>query len=256
MLELNIKEVDNKLEFSVSDNGKGFDEITVRRGNGLNNMQKRADELGAKATTDFKLITMKADIYIIAVSDASIKDVAETISLPGKIVVHTSGAVSLNVLHTVSDSYGVLYPLQSLRKEIEYIPTVPLFIDGNSPAVLETVREFGKSISKYVAFADDAKRLKLHLCGVIVSNFTNHLYALTADYCKKEGANFSMLVPLIQEVANRTKKYAPENMQTGPAVRGDIETIEKHLELLNYYPQLQNIYTQVTESIKQFHRQE
>ena len=48
LLELNVKETGDKLEFSVSDNGKGFDAVTVRRGNGLENMQKRADEIGAK----------------------------------------------------------------------------------------------------------------------------------------------------------------------------------------------------------------
>ncbi len=48
LLELTVKEVEGKLEFSVSDNGKGFDAVMVRRGNGLENMQKRADEIGAK----------------------------------------------------------------------------------------------------------------------------------------------------------------------------------------------------------------
>lgn len=54
LLELNIKEAENKLEFSVSDNGKGFDAAMVRRGNGLENMQKRADEIGAKLTLQSK----------------------------------------------------------------------------------------------------------------------------------------------------------------------------------------------------------
>jgi two-component system, NarL family, sensor histidine kinase UhpB len=46
-LELCIKECGGNLEFAVSDNGKGFDAVMVRRGNGLDNMQKRADEMGA-----------------------------------------------------------------------------------------------------------------------------------------------------------------------------------------------------------------
>ncbi|MEP6948740.1 MAG: ATP-binding protein, partial [Ginsengibacter sp.] len=54
LLELSMKDVDNKLEFSVSDNGKGFDAETVRRGNGLENMQKRADEMAAKLTLQSK----------------------------------------------------------------------------------------------------------------------------------------------------------------------------------------------------------
>lgn len=48
LLELTIKEMDNELEFSVEDNGKGFDTQLIKRGNGLENMQKRADEIGAK----------------------------------------------------------------------------------------------------------------------------------------------------------------------------------------------------------------
>lgn len=47
LLELTVKEINGKLEFKVSDNGKGFDLTSVKRGNGLLNMQKRADEIGA-----------------------------------------------------------------------------------------------------------------------------------------------------------------------------------------------------------------
>ena len=61
LLELTVKEVDNKLEFSVSDNGKGFDAVMVRRGNGLENMQKRADEIGAKLVLHSK---EKEGVYV------------------------------------------------------------------------------------------------------------------------------------------------------------------------------------------------
>lgn len=54
LLELTIRETEGKLEFSVRDNGKGFDAVMVRRGNGLENMQKRADEIGAKLVLQSK----------------------------------------------------------------------------------------------------------------------------------------------------------------------------------------------------------
>ena len=54
LLELRINKTGGNLEFSVSDNGKGFDAVMVRRGNGLDNMQKRADEIGAKLTVESK----------------------------------------------------------------------------------------------------------------------------------------------------------------------------------------------------------
>ena len=47
LLELNIKEANGILEFAVADNGKGFDITTIKKGNGLGNMAKRADEIGA-----------------------------------------------------------------------------------------------------------------------------------------------------------------------------------------------------------------
>jgi signal transduction histidine kinase len=67
LLELSIKETNGILEFSVSDNGKGFDAVMVRRGNGLENMQKRANEIGAKLTVQSKqdegsLVSMQVKI--------------------------------------------------------------------------------------------------------------------------------------------------------------------------------------------------
>jgi len=50
LLELNIKQLQGCLEFSISDNGCGFDEQMIRRGNGLENMQKRAAAIDATVT--------------------------------------------------------------------------------------------------------------------------------------------------------------------------------------------------------------
>jgi signal transduction histidine kinase len=50
LLELTIKQTNHLLEIAISDNGKGFNAESVKRGNGIDNMQKRADELGAVFT--------------------------------------------------------------------------------------------------------------------------------------------------------------------------------------------------------------
>jgi len=91
----------------------------------------------------------------------------------------------------------------------------------------------------------------LHVAAVMVSNFTNHLYALAEDYCRKEGLDFKQLLPLIEETAIRLKDTSAKQAQTGPALRHDSETIHKHLELLKDHPQLKNIYVLLTESIQQ-----
>jgi signal transduction histidine kinase len=48
LLELSVHHSDHLIEFIVSDNGRGFDITVIKKGNGLDNMQKRADEINAK----------------------------------------------------------------------------------------------------------------------------------------------------------------------------------------------------------------
>jgi predicted short-subunit dehydrogenase-like oxidoreductase (DUF2520 family) len=100
--------------------------------------------------------------------------------------------------------------------------------------------------------ANDEERLKLHMAAVFCNNFVNHLYALTAEYCTKETLRFELLIPLIQETAQRLLEMPPSQAQTGPASRNDKETMQKHLELLDNYPQLKEIYILFTKSIQQF----
>lgn len=167
---------------------------------------------------------------------------------------HTCGAVHKDVLKGSSAHYGVLYPLQSLRKENPHIPPVPFLVDGNTGFAKKEISLFAKTLSPVVSEANDEERMKLHVSAVVVSNFTNHLYALTKEFCDNEGVDFSLLLPLIHEVSLRLAYYAPAEMQTGPASRGDLQTIETHRDLLEKYPQLQNIYQLLSESIMQFTR--
>jgi len=198
-------------------------------------------------------IIKNADIYLLAVSDNALPEICQTLRLPGKIVVHTSGSTPQDVLRQVSAYYGVLYPLQSLRKEAEHQPVIPLLVNGSDNIVKEQLRVLAESISFVVQEADDEQRLHLHLAAVMVSNFSNYLYALANDYCDKQQVAFKALVPLIREVAERTSLYNPADMQTGPAVRADTATIEKHLLLLAQYPVQHHVYQELTESIKKFY---
>ena len=216
--------------------------------------QTLAAELNATAQSNINSTIKDAHIYIIAVADNAVETVAKQLQLNDKIVAHTSGAVSKNVLQNVSERFGVLYPLQSLRKELTHTPEIPLLIDGNTEETIFDIQTFAASLSKRVSRAKDEERLKLHVSAVVVSNFTNQLYTLAAEYCKKEGTDFSLLIPLIKEVAERTEVHPPTSMQTGPAIRNDDITIRKHLKLLEAHPQLKNIYEVMTKSIQGFYQ--
>jgi len=204
-------------------------------------------------STNYKiLINKQADVYIIAVADDAIDDVVDELRLPGRVVAHTAASVPKEILKTVTEHYGVFYPLQRLRKEMSSLPDVPIFFDGSDAKAKQVLEQLAHSISpERVAEAGDDTRLKIHVAAVVVSNFVNHLYALAEEYCQKEGLDFKQLLPLIEETASRLKEASSREAQTGPAFRNDSETIHKHLELLKAHPQLKNIYILLTESIQQ-----
>ncbi|MBL7703827.1 MAG: DUF2520 domain-containing protein [Ferruginibacter sp.] len=208
-----------------------------------------ANELNcAYADYDEKL-NESADIYIIAVADTALQEMNSRLHLGNKLTVHTAGSVSKEVLKDISHNYGVLYPLQSLRKEMQYETDIPFLIDGNTADAITLLEDFASTLSATITKATDDERLKLHVAAVMVSNFTNHLYALAEDFCKKEGVDFGLLIPLIKETAERIQQFSPADVQTGPAVRNDIFTIDKHLRILTEHPQLKYMYIKLTDSI-------
>jgi predicted short-subunit dehydrogenase-like oxidoreductase (DUF2520 family) len=169
-------------------------------------------------------------------------------------VVHTAGAVPASVLESVSANSGVLYPLQSLRTAIRPFPETPLLIDALRKEDLPIIEAFARTISDQVQQADDSTRLKLHVAGTLVNNFTNYLYTQAARFCREEAIDFSLLLPLIRETAERVSRFPPEQMQTGPAVRGDRLTIEKHLNILFKYQDIKELYNLFTIKIEDFYR--
>ena len=207
------------------------------------------EELGCEAVSRWEDLYRDADVYLVALSDDALRGLGGKVSLPGRLVLHTAGAVSKEVLLDVSINSGVLYPLQSLRKELKPYPEIPLLIDANQPADRERIAALARSISGQVSAASDGQRLKLHLAAVLVNNFTNHLYTLAAAYCENEGADFSMLLPLIRATAERLTDTTPAEAQTGPAKRGDEATIQRHLKLIDNYKDIKEIYTLMTQQI-------
>lgn len=208
-----------------------------------------AGELAAQCISIGDVRHTEADIYIIAVSDSSVEIIARDVYVPGKLVVHTAGSVSKEALRESSPFYGVLYPLQSLRKEMTNIPDIPFLIDGNNAEAISILQNFAASISPWVEFTDDEQRAKLHVAAVFVNNFCNHLYQLAEGYCIAENLNFKLLYPLIKETACRLNEGSPSLLQTGPAIRKDIPTLERHLKLLRNYPKLKVTYTRLSDSI-------
>jgi predicted short-subunit dehydrogenase-like oxidoreductase (DUF2520 family) len=212
-----------------------------------------AGDWGCAYTTRWEEVDPTADIYIVAISDRGLEGLGNVLSLPGRLVVHTAGAVALSALLPVSTHCGVLYPLQSLKAAVRPYPEIPLLVDAHRPEDLPTIRAFAETLSRQVQTAGDGDRLKLHLAAVLTNNFSNFLYTLADDFCYREGIDFSLLQPLIQETADRLRRFPPGEMQTGPAVRGDKATSERHLKLLSNYKIAKELYSLFTIKIEEYY---
>lgn len=221
---------------------------------------RHAEVLAQELSTTFSdfdgFVEADADLYIIALSDSGITEFVKIIDIKNKPVVHTAGAVSKEILKPISSDYGILYPLQSLRKESKAIPPIPFMIDASNPETLNLIKIIAEGISDRVVVANDEERMKIHVAAVVVNNFTNHLFALAESYCHAENLDFNLLKPLIMETAERIKEKSPASVQTGPALRNDVSTIDNHLALLAGYPDLKSVYLKLTESIRNINREE
>lgn len=208
-----------------------------------------SEELRATPVADISSLTKNAEVYLIAVADKAVAEIVTQLDINDHLVLHTTASLSKHILKEASRSYGVLYPLQSLRKQMSIDTPIPLLVDGNTEEVTIRIEQLASTLSRKVERANDQQRVKLHVAAVFACNFTNYMYLQSADFCEKESIDFSLLQPLIEETATRLQEFHPAEVFTGPAVRGDMETINKHLSLLEAYPALHAMYKDLTDKI-------
>jgi predicted short-subunit dehydrogenase-like oxidoreductase (DUF2520 family) len=226
----------------------GHDIIQVYSRNG-GAAGRLARETGASPCIEPVAIDKTADLYLVAVTDSAIPGIAGWLKVNDKLVAHTAGSVSIEALKGCSSRYGVVYPLQTIRKESNTLPEIPLLIDGSDDQTKAALFQFAQTLSGNIQVADDKKRSQLHIAAVIMNNFSNHLYTLAADFCDNENLDFRLLTPLISETAERLNYLKPNQVQTGPAIRKDMITITEHLERLKNYPDLSELYSLFTKKI-------
>jgi len=191
-------------------------------------------------------------IFILAVADDVIEKVSKEIKLPpNAILVHTSGSQPLSALTSASTAnIGVFYPLQTFTKGKKVnFADIPIFIESENSETEKILASMAKAISKKVVKISSDDRRALHVAAVFASNFTNHMLTLSKEIMDGYKLKFDLLKPLIAETLNKSLEIGPENSQTGPAKRGDLETLDKHLEFLQADAQIAEIYKVVSQNI-------
>lgn len=195
------------------------------------------------------------EIILISVTDSAINEVVEKLPDTSAIIAHTAGSVKMEAVKGKSPHYGVFYPLQTFTKNVKLdYSQIPVFIEASSPIASAKLKDLARCFSTHVHEADSETRKKLHLASVFACNFTNALADIADSLLKENGLDFSTLSPLLQQTVEKLQNLPPHEAQTGPAVRGDFKIINNHLSMLDNHPELQQIYSMLSDYILKKHK--
>lgn len=160
-------------------------------------------------------------------------------TLRGKFVVHMSGALSSKILDSAVEKGAVvfsLHPLQSfaeVKKSVKDLENTYFGIEGEKQ--LEILEKMLKQTGNpYLTLQPEHKK-RYHIAACTVSNYLvalidNGLELLGSIGIEKE-EGLKALLPMIMGTVKNIDKMGTEAALTGPIARGDIQTIQKQMEV-------------------------
>lgn len=227
--------------------GYTIEQVYSRNGT---NARILADRLHCARTAKTGEIISTADLYVFAVKDDALPDLVAQIPVSNGLRIHTAGSVPMDVFKGCAAHYGVLYPLQTFSKNRDTdFRRVPCLIEAHLPEDEVRLYEIAGRLSDNVQTLSSEKRKRVHLAAVFACNFTNHMYALAGRLVREQGLPADILLPLIDETAAKIHALSPSGAQTGPAVRGDRQVLDRHLALLSGDPAMREVYQLISNHI-------
>jgi predicted short-subunit dehydrogenase-like oxidoreductase (DUF2520 family) len=196
---------------------------------------------------------LSADVVWFCVPDGKIAGSAHSFAQfqwKGKFAFHSSGVLSsdaLNCLRSAGSRVASVHPLMTFVKgSVPELTGVPFAIEGDAAAVRAAkgvVRDLGGqavAIKKqdkvaYHAFAT-------MICPLLVSLLAaSEKAAALAGMSAKESRR--RMLPIIRQTLRNYEKLGPAAAFSGPIVRGDVETIRAHLNVLTKSPSAKKAYS-------------
>lgn len=201
---------------------------------------------------DLAQVKRDASLYLIAVSDAAVGHVADSLPAVDGVLAHTSGTVPLQRIAVPGRASAVIYPLQTFTREAPVdLSSVPFFTEASDDGVQTLADSFASALSTKVYHADSDKRRTLHVAGVLSCNFVNYLWDCTARVLAADSYDFTVVEPLVRATLEKAVAIGPHAAQTGPAMRCDTAVMRAHIERLD--PVTADLYKRLSQAIIDSH---
>jgi predicted short-subunit dehydrogenase-like oxidoreductase (DUF2520 family) len=192
---------------------------------------------------------LAAQVILITTPDRRMAEVAEDLArigaeeLGGKIVLHTSGALSSDVLNLVrrcGAAVGSMHPLQTFSG----VGVPPLegrvfTIEGDTGAV-RMARQITRALGAVPVHIEGSKKPLYHAAGALAAGNVLALMEaatrlMTAAGMKRREA-VQALLPLTRQVLENFERLGPRAAWTGPLSRGDYGVVAAHTEAMKDLP--------------------
>ena len=191
----------------------------------------------------------EVDVVLIAVPDQKIQDIAQQIRPnDSAVIVHVSGSLTLDALgrHKLVASCHPLLSLPTPSVGEKRLLDKAWFAVAGDPISIDIVQAFGG----YHFHVPDEKRAAYHAGACVAANHLVVLLAQVERICAAVGVPFEAYENLIQGTVDSVSTLGSKKSLTGPAARGDISTIQSHLDAL---PETEkSLYRYLSEAAREF----
>lgn len=194
-----------------------------------------------------------AELVWVCVPDREIsgaaRDLAQRADWEGKIVFHSSGALTsdeLQVLRRRGAAVASVHPLMTfVRGSTPSLESVPFGAEGD-PAALRAARSIVRALGGYMVAVPKSKKAAYHTWGAFTSPLLVGLLvsaegvARAAGFSKAEARK--AMLPIVRQTIANYHRLGPAGAFSGPMVRGDVETVRKHLRVLRKARAAREVY--------------
>lgn len=204
---------------------------------------------GGRAHAHLTRQVLATEIILVATPDRVLAQMARELArigaeeLRGKIVLHTSGAVSSDILEPVRScgaEAGSMHPLQSFSGVgIPPLEGKVFAIEGDRAAV-RAARQIARTLGAMPVRIEGSKKPLYHAAGALAAGsvlavLESAARLMTAAGMKRREA-VRALLPLTRQVLENFERLGPRAAWTGPLSRSDYSVVASHLEAMKEFP--------------------
>lgn len=207
-----------------------------------------------------------ANTIVVAVRDDQIDDAVSELTggggkggkgrlASGTVIVHTSGGAEPELIPRLADvglsggTFHPLVPFSNPERAAELLRNAWVGIDGDDQA-RATSRRIAGQIGARTLEIPPGRKGAYHAAAVLSSNFPVVLASIASDLLASlgipEGSARQAVHGLIEGAVANMAVTPPAEALTGPVVRGDTDTVMRHLEALRGDPEARAVYKRLS----------